>query len=421
MSDFYNLQSAHPEKFSRAAKNGRTPAALIVPKTIEDLKWRGKAFYGLAAEFGGFLGRTPDYMNAIITSWSAAAPFFGGEKRDFAANITNYYHHIIKNDLAITHSVVNPSLPAGRDRVLDPNTALRVTGESADGIVVSGLRQLATSAAVSDEIAIYSGRIANFTPEQKDFALAFAMPVGADGLKLIGRTPYIPPTAKRDYPLGSRFEEMDCLVEFDEVLVPWDRVFIYKDPGKINQMHQGTNSVVHSAHQTACKCIAKTEFVLGALLNYTEVNRFDQLPHVQQTAAKIMVSLEVMRALVFRAEAEASLDQWGVMAPALVPLEVARAAYMQMYQEVIQGIRATGSGNLMQLFSEKDLVSDRGAKVKWNKVLWDLSCSAFGTRQELYEKLYAGGVEPSLSFLFKVFPESEKDSLKKHVREILEF
>src|SRR6267378_1143754 len=66
-----------------------------------------------------------------------------------------------------------------------------------------------------------------------------------------------------DHPLSSRFDEMDAVVVFDNVLVPWERVFLCGDVARCNSLYAATSAVVHMMHQVVVKNVAKSEFVLG--------------------------------------------------------------------------------------------------------------------------------------------------------------
>ncbi|MFI0486043.1 4-hydroxyphenylacetate 3-hydroxylase N-terminal domain-containing protein [Actinomadura sp. 9N215] len=102
-----------------------------------------------------------------------------------------------------------------------------VVEERPDGIVVRGAQMLATGAAVADEIFISC--IKPLTPDDRDFAVGFTVPVSADGLKLYCRRPYATTGSPYDYPLSTRYDETDALVVLDDVFVPWERVFVDRD------------------------------------------------------------------------------------------------------------------------------------------------------------------------------------------------
>src|SRR5438128_71949 len=104
--------------------------------------------------------------------------------------------------------------------------ALQVIRETDAGIVVRGARILATLGPLSDEIAVYSPRVARHTETHSPFALNFAIPCATPGLKFLCRESFDLGRSHFEHPLGSRFEEMDCVVFFNDVLVPWERVFL---------------------------------------------------------------------------------------------------------------------------------------------------------------------------------------------------
>ena len=97
--------------------------------------------------------------------------------------------------------------------------------------MVRGARVLATLGPIADEIAVYSPRLGQHTEDHSPFAVAFAIPCGTPGLRFLCRDSFDLGRSHFDHPLGSRFEEMDCIVFFDDVEVPWERVFLLRRRG----------------------------------------------------------------------------------------------------------------------------------------------------------------------------------------------
>ena len=103
--------------------------------------------------------------------------------------------------------------------------------ERDDGIVVRGARPMTTFAPFSNEVLVYPMTVLN--PRETAFAVWFAVPIATPGLKLLCREPY----TRRDpfdHPLSARFDEQDATVIFDDVFVPWERVFLANDPARAN-------------------------------------------------------------------------------------------------------------------------------------------------------------------------------------------
>src|SRR5438477_7411264 len=242
------------------------------PKTLEGLETRSKMMLNWARATCGMMGRSPDFMNVTFAAWGAAADYFGEKRPEFADNMRRYVEYIRENDNTLTHSLINLQRsrnPSGMFN-LEEVTASEVKRETDAGIVVRGARILATLGPLADEIAVYSPRLGRMASGHSPFALSFAIPCGTSGLQFLCRESFDLERSRFDHPLGSRFEEMDCVVFFDDVLVPWERVFLFGDVDLVNGAGLRTHANVHTAHQGAAKNLAKCEFVLGVALLVTQ-------------------------------------------------------------------------------------------------------------------------------------------------------
>ena len=140
-----------------------------------------------------------------------------------------------------------------------------------------GARMFATLP-ISDEILIFPSTVLKGGDELKPYALAFAIPNNTPGLSFQCREPLDLGRSHRDHPLGSRFDEMDAMVFFDDVLVPWDRVFLMNDVELANQAYAETGAVLHMAHQVVNLKIAKTEAFLGVIQAVIDMIGTGELP-----------------------------------------------------------------------------------------------------------------------------------------------
>ena len=102
--------------------------------------------------------------------------------------------------------------------------------------------------------------------------------------------------------MSSRFEEMDAVVIFDNVLVPWERIFMYGQPELCNRAFADTNAVVHMAHQVACGKLAKAEFLTGILCAIAKATGRDKDLAMKGMISEIMMMTETVRALLYQAE-----------------------------------------------------------------------------------------------------------------------
>ena len=432
----YDLQHdpALRDEMTFASPSSGAPVGLsfVIPRTREDLERRRGMMLRWARHTCGMMGRSPDFMNVTYAAWAGAAPYFAQNRPEFADNMRRYHEHIRERDLTLTHALINLQRSRSASGLnLQEGTALTVVRETDGGIVVRGSRILATLGPLADEIAVYSPRMSDMGSAHSPFALNFAIPCGTPGLKFLCRESFDLGRSHFDHPLGSRFEEMDCVVFFDDVLVPWERVFLLGDVGLINGTGARTHSMAHTAHQGAAKNIAKCEFVLGVALLVAETLGNAQLPHSEERLAELIQYTELMKACTRAAEADARLDEWGVMCPAEVPIEMTRNLFMTAYPRMVEILQLMGSSSFMIIPSEKDfasalspeieryLATDTASareRVKLFRLAWDIACSAFGGRQVLYERFFAGDPLNRAQFLYNIYP---KESAMERVREFL--
>src|SRR6202790_5095391 len=327
------------------------------PTTREGLETRSKMMLNWARSTCGMMGRSPDFMNVTFAAWGAAADYFGEKRPEFGDNMRRYVEHLRENDVTLTHALINLQRSRNASGMfnLEEGTALEVKKETSAGIVVHGARILATLGPLSDEIAVYSPRLARHSEEHSPFAMNFSIPCGTPGLKFLCRDSFDLGRSNFDAPVASRFEEMDCIVFFDNVLVPWERVFLLYDVDRLNQVPHVTHSTAHSAHQGAAKNLAKCEFVLGLALLMTEALGNAHLPHTEERLGELMLYTELIRSCMRAGEADAELDRWGVMTPAILPTESTRNLMMTAYPRMVEILHLLGSSSFLLTPSEADM------------------------------------------------------------------
>ncbi len=395
-----------------------------MPKSKEALETRSKMMLNWARATCGMMGRSPDFMNVTFAAWGAAADFFGEKRPEFADNMRHYVEYIRENDVTLTHALINLQRSRNASGMfnLEEGTALEVVRETDAGIIVRGARILATLGPLADEIAVYSPRLARHSEEHSPFAVNFSIPCSTKGLKFLCRDSFDLGRSHFDHPLGSRFEEMDCIVFFDDVLVPWERVFLLYDVERLNATPHVTHSTAHSAHQGAAKNLAKCEFVLGVALLMTQTLGNAHLPHTEERIGELMLNTELIRACLRAAEADAAVDRWGVMCPAILPVECTRNLFMTAYPRMIEILQLLGSSSFLLTPSEKDfegplrpaidqyLATDNTAaidRVRLFRLAWDAAGNAFGSRQVLYERFFASDPLTRARAMAAIYPKGE--------------
>ncbi|BBH20098.1 putative 4-hydroxyphenylacetate 3-monooxygenase [Paenibacillus baekrokdamisoli] len=408
--------------------------SFMQPKTKKELAARRKMMQTWAYTHHGFLGRAPDYMNTAIMAFSAAAGLLEEETPQYASNLRRYYEYCRENDITLSHVFIQPK--AGRLstflKTFEEPVAARVMEKNKDGIVIRGAFLLDTQGATSDEILVFPAPFPSVSTEESPYTFAFAVPSNLPGVRFICRESFVGGESAYNYPLSSRFEEMDTLVIFDDALVPWDRVFICGNENLAFRLINESRFHTHASAQIMCKNIAKTEFLLGTIETMIEAAGLDSHDHMIEKVTEVILALETLKALQLAAEKGASPDRWGSMLPNRKPLLAANAYFPKIYPRMIEIIQLIGGSGLIMIPEEKDFDTDisgqlnrylKGidldakANVQLSRLAWELSVSAFGGRQSVYERFFFGNSTTVNNRLYNGY--KGRETFKNRVRDFL--
>ncbi len=411
IAELYDLQykPAHREVLVTEIPGvGLAGRAFEIPRTLDDLRLKREAYITYARANCGMVGRSPDFLNVMLAALAAKRSFFAEASPSGADAMVNYWQYVAKNDLFLTHALLDPQLDKGklRHQQSDPGICLRVVDENADGLVLSGIKRIATAAPYADEILVWPFP-PTFQAGEESYANVFAVPMNAKGLKAICRVSYANHGKRRDFPLSSRFDEMDATVVFDNVLVPWDRVFVNQNVPLLNRMYRETRMRELTAHQTNARLEVKLGFVYALVQRLAEAQGLASRPEIMEMLGEAVVRIEMIRNTTRSAELQATLDpDNGVLYPDLPALQVGRAYGPVVYPDLVNMVRRMAGGALVQVPVSMDEFESpvgadieralRGAdisgiaKAQLLKLGWEVCGSEFGARHELYEMNYAG-------------------------------
>lgn len=380
-----------------------------IPTTRDHLRLKREAYLIWAESTCGLMGRSPDFLNVMMMALAAKRSFFAEASPARAEAVVNYYQYLARSDLFLTHALLDPQLDKGKARhqQADPDIPLRVIDRNAEGLIVHGVKRIATAAPYADEILVWPFP-PTFQPGEEAYANVFAIPMNTPGLKTLCRPSFAALSGlPGDHPLSSRFDEIDATVVFDHVLVPWDRVFLHEDSGLLNRMYRESRMREMTAHQTNARLEAKLGFVYALIARMIEISGYAQKSDMMEMLGEAVACLEVIRSTTRSAEEQATADpENGVLYPDLFALQAGRALGPVFYPKLINMLRRVGGGGLIQLpvslgefdspIGEALERSLRGAgvsgqeKARVFKLAWDLCGTGFGARHELYEMNYAG-------------------------------
>ena len=408
-AELYDLQHDNELRdvltYASPLTGDRVGMSFLVPESARDLERRRAGFRAWADHSLGTLGRTGDYLNSSLMALSQAGDWFAQADPRFADNIRAYYEKVREEDLLTTHTLIPPQAnrTVGPGQQIDGRAlGAHVVTQDDNGIVVRGARMLATIGPIADELLVFPSTVLKATPDHAPFSFAFAINCDAPGLRFVCRENL---DYGRGHPLGSRFDEIDAIVIFDDVRVPWERVFMLGHPELCNTFYVDTSAVVHMTHQVTARTTAKAEAFLGLLSLMADAIGIEQFTHIQEDLAEVIAIVGTLHALVRAAEADAAPNSFGVFTPAWEPLNTARNWFPRVSQRLPEIVRKFGASGLMAVPTEADVAGSARAdverylqaatlagpeRVRLFRLAWDLSVSGFAGRQNLYEYYFFG-------------------------------
>jgi 4-hydroxyphenylacetate 3-monooxygenase oxygenase component len=429
LSRVFDLQHEHADEMLAPSPDDEGKlinVTHLIPRSREDLERRRRAFEIVAAMSGGTMGRTPDYLNVTFACFAGRADVWARRGHEqYAENLVAYQALMRDRDLSTTHALMNPQVDRTKPEAEQAmgKVSLHKIGETDEAIVVRGARMLATLAPFADELLIYPG--SDIRPQDGRYALSFAIPIATPGLRFICRDSYSKQRDAFDYPLSSRFDEMDAVVIFDDVEIPKERVFLDGDTVGYSEVITDTGWRGHIMHQAFTRAYVKLCFALGLghlIANTTGVVRFD---HIQEKLGQIWAMSELARSAIVAAEAGATLDEGGVFYPDDRPFLALRGEMPKWLPRVNELLQLIGGGGFMATPSKADLEgplreqidmyyqaagAEADRRIRLFRLAWDFLGSELGGRGELYERFYLSDSWRMTALAYtiadKSFPES---------------
>ncbi len=378
-----------------------------LPESYEQLVRRRQALEAWAGTHCGFLGRSPDHVASCISGMAMGAEVFEAADPKRAGALRDYYRYARDNDLYLTYVIINPQADRGKGAAeQDDDLVLRLVDQDAEGITVRGAKMLATSAIMANEVFVTC-----IQPLRKgvdeSFAISFAIPMNAKGLKTLSRKSYEDASPSVfDNPLASRFDENDAVMWFEDVKVPWDRVFLAGDTDLCLKQFHATPAHVYQNYQSQIRLMVKLRFMAGLAKRIAEVNGIIGFPQVRETLGQLAAEAAMVEGMVAGMEAKGSFHG-RYFIPDRHLMYAAQVLTQQLYAKVLNTLRELSGGGLIMLpsgiedFAEPELrrligktqrssVVQPEDRVKFFRLAWDAVGSEFASRHAQYEIFYAG-------------------------------
>jgi 4-hydroxyphenylacetate 3-monooxygenase len=406
--------------FVSPSSGQRVNRAWDPPRSYEALIERRGAIEAWAGTHYGFMGRSPDHVASCLTGMMMAPEVFEAYDPARAAALADYFRYARDNDLFLTYVIINPQADRSKaaHEQADEYLAAGIVDEDSSGLTLRGAKMLATSGIMANEIFVSC--IQPLSPGDEKYAVSLALPLNATGVKLLSRRSYegAAPSVY-DYPLSSRFDENDAVIYFDDVKVPWDRVFVARNTAMMQQQFHATPAHVLQNYQCQVRLMVKMRFLMGIARRVAEVNGTIGLPPVRDALGQLAAEAALVEGLVRGMEAKGSVRN-GYYVPDAHLLYAAQVLTQQLYSKVITSMRDLAGGGLIMLpssvedFANPDIArlinktqqspsASAEQRVKFFKLAWDAIGSEFASRQTQYEMFYAGATFVTKGHSFRTY------------------
>lgn len=379
-----------------------------IPRSPADMKAKRIAAERWAEQTFGLMGRTPDHVGNFFAGYAAKPQVIAAGGKQFADNLMRFYAKLRDEHLYVTYAIVPPQIDRSKPahKQADPTLYAGVTKETDAGIYLSGGQQLATGGVYSDWLQVST--IHPQQPGDEAYAFNVAMPMSTPGLKLYPRRPFAMGARDRgEYPLSSRFDDSDCLVVLDNVFVPWENVFVYRNLEVCRDQWFKTPAHMYGNHQAQARYATKLRFLLGLAQRMNEATGNASIPPVQQAMGELAAYASIVDGLAHSHEVMGTIDEDGVMWPSRPSLYAMIALQSELNPKMFEIVRElTGAGMITLPATNKEVTGaetcedvarfyksgtmSAAERVALMRLAWDFIGTEFASRHLQYEKFYGG-------------------------------
>ncbi len=402
----YDYQAA-PENveamtFESPTSGERVNRCWQLPESYDQLVTRRKAMEAWAECTYGYMGRSPDHVASSLAGMMMRLDLFKAHGEERANALSDYFQYVRDNDLFVTYTITNPQGWTGEH---DEFLVAGICDEGPTGVTIKGAKTLGTSSILANEVLCTT--IQPLTPAAEKHAFSVAIPMNTPGLKILSRKSYEAwAQSQFDNPLSFSLDENDAVLYFDEVKVPWERVFINRDISLCrDQFHEAPTHVFQN-YQSQVRVMVKLRFLVGLARKMADANDLTRIPQVVETLGRLAAQAGVIENLVKGMEV-AGRYVGPYYVPDRHPLYTAQVMAQEMYPQIMNTLRDLAGGSPIMLpSSAKDFENPEIAgyidhsqsvvgpetqeRVKLFKLAWDAIGSEFASRHIQFELFYAG-------------------------------
>jgi 4-hydroxyphenylacetate 3-monooxygenase len=390
-----------------------------LPRSYDELVTRRKALTQWSRLSFGFMGRSPDHVASSLLGQVIGVEVFRRHGEARAKALLDYFDHASRSDLFLTYVIINPQ--ADRNKAWgeqEPELVAQIVDEDSGGLTIRGAKLLGTSSIFANEVFV--ANLQPLKPGEEALAFSCALPMNAKGMRVLSRKSYEAHAVSRfDNPLAWRFDENDALIYFDDVKVPWDRVFVHRDTDMCRAQFHDTMGHTFQNYQAQIRLAVKIQFLVAVARRIADTIGTSAMPPIREQLGRLAASAAMVESMVWGMEAAGRMHE-GAYVPHKHFMYAAQVLTQDLYPKLVNTIRELAGGALIMLpSSEADLtdpelrrIIERTQRspamaplerVKFLKAAWDAVGSEFASRHTQYEMFYAGAQFVTAGHSFRTY------------------
>jgi 4-hydroxyphenylacetate 3-monooxygenase len=418
----YQAQPHNLERmtFTSPKTGDRVSRMWQLPTSHAELVERRQALEAWAELTCGMLGRSPDHVASCVSGMYMGLDLFERHGPVRASAVRDYYEYARDNDLYLTYVIISPQADRSKSagEQADEFLVAGVCDEDSEGITIRGAKMLGTACPLANEVFV--GAIQPLKPGEEKHSFTAMVPLNAKGLTILSRKSFEAHAVSTfDNPLASSFDENDAVLYFDEVKVPWERVFVHNDVQMAQAQWHAIPTHVYQNYQCQIRLMVKLRFLVGLAKKIADTNGIAAFPQVRETLGQLAAEAAMVEGLVVAMEA-AGWNYGTYFIPNKKLLYSAMVLTQQLYPKFVTTIRELSGGGLVMLPSsvhdfanaevagyigktQRSPTTDSVGRVKLFKLAWDAVGSEFGSRHQQYEMFYAGANMVTRGHAFRTY------------------
>ncbi len=302
------------------------------------------------------------------------------------------------------------SLPSKQSH---PDYYVHIVDRRPDGIVVRGAKAHTTGTAFVDEIIVLPTR--SISEEDKDYAVAFSIPVNTPGVRLVASPFGFSGDSNYHHPVSSKHHLVETLTIFDNVFVPNERIFL---AGEWDFAGTLANTFVEFHRFTAISYKPPLlDLLIGAASLIAYYNGVEKASHIREKITRLITYTETVRALTRAAAMDCNIVN-GIAVPDTLTTNIAKYHFANNYHEAVRDVQDIAGALLVTGPSEADWDNEEikadldhylGGRpgiptidrVKVINLIRDLAASDFGGYHELLAIHAEGSLEAQKITIFR--------------------